>query len=596
LDSIESRFNLVYTGFCAKRQEVKPLKIAQLECQVLVVGGGGAGVMAAISAAREGARVTLLNQGPVARTGLTVMAGGGVMVVGGQKDPRDSIDLHFEDLVVRGHYLGDQNLIEVVTQEAPERCIELEKYGAKLIPVNFFRGETLSTTEAYGHSFPRGYFLHGSALMKVLRKELLRHPEITLLEDYFTYRLLTGDGRVGGALCLDMRKGEFVAIRSPAVILATGGAGELYALTSNWPQRISGNARGTGYALALQAGAKLVDMEMTQFYPATPVGPPAIWGIHSGVMEDIVPNAGAKVLNKNMEEFLEFPLVRDRTARSIYREIKEGRGTPAGGVYVDVTKSSIPEAGNIIKERVPAYKQYKSLGVDITQGPFEVAPSFHFQIGGVRINENAETSLSGLYAAGEVSGNTHGANRLAGSAVPELLAFGHRAGRNAARRAAKEKAAETDPRQIEEEMDKVQHWCQTKKAGVRTHELRDRLGSMMYSQVGVSRTAQGITQALEEIDRIRSVVPQIQVCDHPVFNLGLVDAKEIDLMIDAAKTIATSALIREESRGAHYREDFPSTDYQNWTKHIVLEKKGEQLQHTLEPVRITRIKPPETKQ
>jgi fumarate reductase (CoM/CoB) subunit A len=313
-------------------------------------------------------------------------------------------------------------------------------------------------------------------------------------------------------------------------------------------------------------------------------------------MEDIVPNAGAKVLNKNMEEFLEFPLVRDRTARSIYREIKEGRGTSAGGVYVDVTKSDLPQAGNIIKERVPAYKQYKSLGIDITEGPFEVAPSFHFQIGGVRINENAETSVPGLYAAGEVSGNTHGANRLAGSAVPELLAFGDRAGRNAARRAAKEKPPETDSRQVREEMDKVERWCQTKKAGVRTHELRDRLGKTMYSQVGVSRTAQGMTQALEEIGRLKTELPQIQVSDQPAFNLGWVDAKEMELMIETAKTMAFSALIRKESRGAHYREDYPSTDYQNWTKHIVLEKKGEQIQHTLEPVKITRIKPPETKQ
>ena len=145
-------------------------------------------------------------------------------------------------------------------------------------------------------------------------------------------------------------------------------------------------------------------------------------------------------------------------------------------------------------------------------------------------------------------------------------------------------------------MDNVEHWCQSRKAGVRTHELRDRLGNAMYGRVGVSRTAQGMTQALEEIERLKSEIPQIQVCDQQVFNLGLVDAKEVALMIDSAKTIATSALIRKESRGAHYREDFPSTDYQNWTKHIVLEKKGEQLQHTLEPVKITRIKPPETKQ
>jgi fumarate reductase (CoM/CoB) subunit A len=573
----------------------KSLKISQTECQILVIGGGGAGVTAAISAAKEGTQVALVNQGPLARTGLTMMTGGGIQVIGGQQDPQDSIDLHFQDIVVRGHYLGDQNLIEAMTRESPERVLELEKYGAKLLPVNFFRGETLPTKESYGHSFPRGYYLLGSTMMKVLRRELLRHPEITLLEDYFTYRLFTADGEIGGALCLDMRRGEFVAIRSPAVILATGGAGELYSFTSNWPQKISGNARGVGYALALQAGAKLVDMEMTQFYPATPVWPPAIWGIHSGVMEDIVPNAGAKVLNADKEEFLEFPLVRDRTARRIYREIKEGRGTAAGGVYVDVSRSHLPadQAANIVKERVPAYKQYKSLGIDITQVPFEVAPSFHFQIGGVRINEHAETTLSGLYAAGEVSGNTHGANRLAGSAVPELLVFGNRAGRNAARRAAKEKAPEIDRRQIQEEVDKVQKWIETKKDSVRPHELRDRLGAAMFGHVGVSRTAQGIRHALEEMEQLEVAVPEIQIGDGQIFNLGLVDAKEIELMIDTARAIATSALIREESRGAHYREDYPAPDFKNWTKHVVLKKKGDRLEQTFEPIIITKIKPPE---
>ena len=310
------------------------------------------------------------------------------------------------------------------------------------------------------------------------------------------------------------------------------------------------------------------------------------------------PRREAKILNAKGEEFLEFPLVRDRTARRIYQEIQEGRGTPAGGVLVDVTKSHLPveEYTSIIKDRVPGYKQYKSLGIDITQGPFEAAPAFHFQIGGVRINEQAETSLAGLYAAGEVSGNTHGANRLAGSAVPELLVFATRAGRNAAKRAVKEKAGEPDRGQIDQEMEKIQTWFRPKKDRVQLHELRDKLGGAMYAHVGLSRTAQGITRALEEIEQLATAISQIQVCDCKTFNLGLVDAREIELMIDTARTIATSALIRKESRGAHYREDFPATDYGNWTKHVVLEKKGDRLEHTLEPVKVTRITPPERKE
>ena len=542
--------------------------------------------------------MVLLNQGPVARTGLTVMTGGGVQVVGGLQDPRDSVDLHFQDLVVRGHYLGDQNLIEAMTREAPERVLELEKYGANLLPINFSRGKKISTTESFGHSFLRGYYLLGSTMMKVLRREVLRHPEITLLEDCFIFSLLTTDGEVTGALYLDMRKGEFAVFRSPAVILATGGAGELYSLTTNSPQKISGNARGTGYALALQAGAKLVDMEMTQFYPATPVWPPAIWGIHSGIIEVFVSKVGAKILNAKGQEFLEFPLVRDRTARRIYQEIKEGRGTPAGGVLVDVTKSHLPaeEYTSIIKERVPGYTQYKNLGIDVTRGPFEAAPAFHFQIGGVRINEEAETSLRGLYAAGEVSGNTHGANRLAGSAVPELLVFATRAGRNAARRAAKQKAPEPDRGQIDQEMQNIESWRQPKKNRVPLHELRDRLADAMYAHVGVSRTAEGLTKGLEKIEELAPAMSQIQVSDSKTFNLALVDAKEIELMIDTARTIATSALIRKESRGAHYREDYPTTDYENWTKHVVVQKKGGKMEHTLEPVNLTRIKPPEKKE
>ena len=552
------------------------MKISQTECQILVIGGGGAGVTAAISAAKEGTQVVLVNQGPVARTGLTVMTGGGIQVVGGQQDPQDSIDLHFQDIVVRGHYLGDQNLIEAMTRESPERVLELEKYGAKLLPVNFFRGETLPTKESYGHSFPRGYFLLGSTMMKVLRRELLRHPEITLLEDYFTYRLFTADGEIGGALCLDMRRGEFVAIRSPAVILATGGAGELYSFTSNWPQKISGNARGVGYALALQAGAKLVDMEMTQFYPATPVWPPAIWGIHSGVMEDIVPNAGAKVLNANKEEFLEYPLVRDRTARRIYREIKEGRGTAAGGVYVDVSRSHLPadQAANIVKERVPAYKQYKSLGIDITQVPFEVAPSFHFQIGGVGINEHAETTLSGLYAAGEVSGNTH--VRIAWQEVPfrNFLCLVTGQGETLPNGQPKRRLRRLTGARYRKRWIRSRNGLRPKRIRYGLMSLGTALGLRCTAMWEYPEQLRGSGTPWRKLNSWRWPSPKIQISDGQIFNLGLVDAKEIELMINTARAIATSALIREESRGAHYREDYPTTDYQNWTKHVFLHRKG----------------------
>jgi succinate dehydrogenase/fumarate reductase flavoprotein subunit len=394
-----------------------------------------------------------------------------------------------------------------------------------------------------------------------------------------------------------MRKGEFRILRSPAVILATGGAGELYSFTTNRPQKISGNARGTGYALALQAGARLVDMEMTQFYPATPVWPPAIWGIHCGIIEIFVTQAGAKILNAQGKDFLEYPLVRDRTARRIYQEIKAGLGTPAGGVLVDITKSNLPieQYTKLIKDWVPAYKQYTNLGIDTTKGPFEAAPALHFQIGGVRINEQAETSLRGLYAAGEVSANTHGANRLAGGAVPELLVFANRAGKNAARRAAGEQARETDQAQVNREMEKVAGWLRPKKDRVPLHEIRDKLGRSMYENVGILRSADGMTKGLEEIEELAREISRIQVSDSKTFNLGLVDAKEIELMIDTARAIATSALIRKESRGAHYREDYPETDYENWTKHVVLEKKDDRLNPTLEPVNLTRIKPPETK-
>ena len=213
----------------------------------------------------------------------------------------------------------------------------------------------------------------------------------------------------------------------------------------------------------------------------------------------------------------------------------------------------------------------------------------------MRINEQAETSLRGLYAAGEVSGNTHGANRLAGSAVPELLVFATRAGGNAALRAAREKTREPDQGQIDKEMEKVARWLKPKKDRVPLHEIRDKLGRSMYENVGILRSADGMTKGLEEIEELAREISRIQVSDSKTFNLGLVDAKEIELMIDTARAIATSALIRKESRGAHYREDYPETDYENWTKHVVLEKKDDRLNPTLEPVNLTRIKPPETK-
>lgn len=561
---------------------------------MLVIGGGGAGVTAAISASTEGAQVLVVNQGPVARTGLTMMLGGGISVVGGQKDPRDSVDLHFRDMVERGYYLGDQNLVEALTREAPERVLDLERYGAKLLPLNWYTGKNVEPGQSYGHTFSRGYYLLGSSMMKVLRKELLRRPEITLLEDHFIFTLLSSKDGITGALGLDMRSGQYVVIRSAAVILATGGAGEVFSFTTNAPQKISGHARGTGYALALRAGAKLVDMEMTQFYPATPVWPPAIWGIHVGVLEDIVSNAGAKILNARGEEFLQKPFVRDVTARRIHQEIKEGRGTRAGGVVVDITKSPMPaeEYSRVIRDGVPAYKQYKNLGVDITKEPFEAAPSFHFQVGGVWINERGESSVPGLFAAGEVSGNTHGANRLAGDAVPELLVFGTRAGQNAAKRSFKEKALEPERQQIEQEVEKVERLFQTKKDSIRPHEILSRLSDTMYAHVGVSRNARGITKAAEEIEQLANALGRIHVCDSKIYNLGLIEAKEVELMIDTAKAIAASALIRQESRGVHFREDYPVTDYTNWTKHVVLEQADEKLKSTLEPVVLTKLKPP----
>jgi fumarate reductase (CoM/CoB) subunit A len=247
----------------------------------------------------------------------------------------------------------------------------------------------------------------------------------------------------------------------------------------------------------------------------------------------------------------------------------------------------------IIKDGVPAYKQYRNLGVDITKGPFEAAPSFHFQIGGVWINERGESTIPGLFAAGEVSGNVHGANRLAGDAVPELLVFGTRAGQNAAKRSLEEKGPEPERQQIDQEVEKIEKLFQIKKDSIRAHEIRDCLAGTMYAHVGLSRTAQGIAKAMEEIERLATALGRIRVCDSKIFNLGLVEAKEVELMIDTARAIATSALIRQESRGAHFREDYPITDFKNWTKHVVLGREDDKLRSTVEPVVFTKLKPPE---
>ena len=564
----------------------------RMRADILVIGAGGAGARAAIEAATKDPelKIIILNQGPIGRSGLTAMANGGMVWV---EHPDDSPEALFEDLLKYGCYLNEQNLIEALTIEGPQRAHELIEWGAKMIP--FESSSASPSGGAKRHPHPRGHLIPGLGYMQALKNEIARHPNITVIEDVVTTKLLTSGNRVTGAFVLNIRKGDYFVINAKATILATGGLGEIYPHSTNAPFGMHGHATGMGYAMAYHAGAELIDMEMVQFtgnqlYPPWLLGNPEL----------LCTMCGGKYINALGDEFIQQPQPRDVIQKSAFKEIREGRGTEKGGVYIDLTKSPLTSeeieeqlkhslAEEVAKERWQLIKRMSVNDPDPKNWRIEFTPGgAHFFMGGVKINEKCETSLEGLFAAGEVSGGVHGANRMGGNAMVEIIVFGARAGRYASEYAAEAGETATED-SFKEEYERLCSFFRNE--GLAPGVIADRVASFMSEYVGVARTEDSLKKALAELQAVRDDdLPRMRAPSGVTFNPGWVEAIQVPFILDTAEMIIRSALLRTESRGAHMREDYPETNPE-WIKHTRVLKKSGNMELNTVPVTITKLNP-----
>ena len=565
----------------------------RMRTDILVIGAGGAGTRAAIEAAARhpDMKIIILNQGPVGKSGLTAMANGGMVWV---EHPDDSPEALFEDLLRYGCYLNEQNLVEALTVEGPQRAQDLLNWGAKMIPFESGGGGP-GTGAPKRHSYPRGHYIPGVGYMEALKNEITRHPNITLFEDVVTTKLFTSGNRVTGAFVLNIRKGDYFVIDAKATVLATGGLGEIYPHSTNAPFGMHGHATGMGYAMAYHAGAELIDMEMVQFtgnqlYPPWLLGNPEL----------LCTMCGGKYINALGDEFIQQPQPRDVIQKAALKEIREGRGTQKGGVFIDLTRSPLTSeqieeqlkhslAEEVARERWQLIKRMSVNDPDPRNWRIEFTPGgAHFFMGGVKINEKCETSIEGLYAAGEVSGGVHGANRMGGNAMVEIIVFGARAGMYAG-----EYAGRTDEI-ISEESSKEEYkrLCSFfREEGIAPKVITDKVAAIMSEYVGVARTGKNLEKALSELQSVRSVdLPRMRAPSGTTFNPGWIEAIQTPYILDTAEMIARSALLRAESRGAHMREDFPETKPE-WLKHTMVMKKSGLMELSTTPVTITKSNP-----
>ncbi len=548
-------------------------------CDVLIIGTGAAGCSAAITAAERTAKVLLINKGAFGRSGTTCL-GSVVFSAGlGHEDERDSPEFHFLDTIVEGRYLGNQELVKILAEEAPRTVYDLERYGVFW----YKRGEKRIDPSRYDyfqlpsppHRYNRGVHQNektGQAIQRALCKEVRKHTRgIRVVDDIYIWKILVNDDRVQGALGLDLRTGGIVAFPCKALVIATGGAGSSYKVTD-----MDTGATGDGYSLALDAGAELLDMEFTQFFPTSFVHPESLQGII--VATSALWTSGLKLYNRENERFMarQFPstgenLPRDILSRHIFMEMEAGRGTPHGGVWLDT--SDVENWEEVRKDRPRSYIWPERFGV--AGRKFEIAPTYHFTLGGIRINEKCETNRPGLYAAGEVAGGVHGANRLAGNALAECMVFGQIAGKEAAAWRREEMGVVEDSA-VGEEVEKRAHLFHpgSGRGRLRSAALIRTLREIMYRDAGVVRDGAGLIRARKEIAGLREAAESdLGMSPGNIFNYDQIHAFELFNMLDLCQLVIQGASLREESRGAHYRRDFPATQDLKWMKNVVYQRR-----------------------
>jgi succinate dehydrogenase / fumarate reductase flavoprotein subunit len=558
---------------------------------VLIIGAGLAGQRAALAAAREGASVAVLSKVHPVRSHSVAAAGGINAAISAGDDWRS----HAYDTVKGSDFLGDQDAIEVMCSEAPGEVMHLEHIG-----VTFHRNDEgeLDLRAFGGASLNRTAYvadITGQAMLHVLYEQLIKHDEtVELYEEWFTTSLLLDDdGPCCGAIARDVRSGRMEAFLAKNVILACGGAGQVYKPTTNGLI-----VTGDGIALAYRAGAPLMDMEMVQYHPTTLVD--------SGILiTEGARGEGAHLLNSAGERFMEKSAPnkmelasRDVVSRAEQIEIDEGRGVGAGdrGVYLDVTVVPRKRTLEALREIVNLGKDFA--GVDITREPIVIRPGQHYIMGGVKTDVDGRTPIEGLYAAGEVACvSVHGGNRLGANSLLDTLIFGRRSGEHAAARAAAMPMPELDTRpQLRRDAELIEQIIARPHEGRRISEIKNELGELMNREAAVFRNEGGLTGAREVIARLKEEAESAWIDDRgTVFNQDVLGAIELGYMLDCADAIVLGAIERKESRGAQFRTDFPERNDEEWLKHIDISLNGDGPQVSYSPVTITQWQPEERK-
>jgi len=554
------------------------------ETDVLVIGGG-AGARAAIAAHEAGARATLVDKGVFGKAGITQLSFG---IVCAYMVPPDSANVLFEDMVRAGEFLNNQKLVEIFAKEiADGKILELEgRYGFV-----FDRNENgeLVRKKMGGHSHARDLVVTWNDAPCIWRGVIadLTRRGIRVFSEVMVTDLLTSDGVCVGALGLDVTNGDFIVFRAKSTVLATGGLGQIYKLTDN-----SRGSTGDGFAMAYRAGAEMRDMEYVQTMLGF-VWPRALRGI--GIGEPAL--VGGKLFNAKGERFMKKidpinidNVPKDIHGRAVMREIREGRGTNHGGVYFDLTRMGA--------EKQPHYQYLYPLaanvGLDLGKDYAETVPVEHYFMGGIYVNENHESNVPGLFAAGEVASGLHGAERLAGCSVADITVFGYRAGKLAAERAMKLGTPKIDWEQVDSYQEKVANVLKREVPGkdIRPVAIRNMIQGLMWEHVYMIRDEKGLKTTLDELRRIKEeYMPRMDIASHSArWNYDWIEGLETINMITVAEMVTRSALTRTETRGAHEREDYPKKDNENWLKNIVVKFVDGEMKLTTRPVVMTKLK------
>jgi succinate dehydrogenase / fumarate reductase flavoprotein subunit len=554
---------------------------------VLIVGAGLAGQRAALAAAQAGASVAIISKVHPVRSHSVAAAGG----INAALNPEDTWESHAFDTIKGSDYLGDQDAIEIMCREAPEEILWLEHAG-----VTFHRNETghLGTRAFGGASAARTYYvadITGHAILHVLYEQLMKFgDQIDRYEEWFTTDLLQDDeGRCTGAVCRNLRDGELQVFNAKTVILASGGAGQAYKPTTNGLI-----VTGDGIAQAYRIGARLMDMEMIQYHPTTLAG-------NGLLITEGARGEGAWLLNAEGDRFMEryapnkLELAsRDVVSRAEQTEINEGRGFPDGTVALDVTKVPRRRTLEALREIVNIGRDFA--GVDITREPIHIHPGQHYIMGGVKTDVDGQTTIPGLYAAGEVACvSVHGGNRLGANSLLDTLIFGRRSGEHAAHQARHMPMPSTHMSRVEQTEAGIREIINRPEGGRRVSAIKDELGEAMNQYVAVFRDEDGLQKAHEIVRRLKEEAPHATIDDRgTIFNQDVIGAIELGYMLDCAEAIVVAALERKESRGAQFRTDFPERNDDEWLKHVDVTANGDDVPTvSYSPVTITKWEPQE---